>query len=100
MSTEPLPPRRFPRIGRAALIAAASCAALEVVAIVVGSLQQWMIATVLGSALIGLTVVCFALAVAAVISGRGRRAGIAALILSAVANPLVQIAVLGLIGRS
>lgn len=100
MSTEPLMPTRFHWIGFAALIGAGAFAGLEVVAIVVGSLRHWAIATVLGDALIGLTVVSFVVAAAAVILGRGRRAGIAALIVSAIANPLVQIAVLGFIGRS
>jgi hypothetical protein len=100
MSTEPLTPRRFHWIGYAALIAAVVFAALEVVAIVVGSLRHWAVATLLGDALIGLTVVSFVVALAAVIFARGRRAGIAALVVSAVANPLVQIAVLGFIGRS
>jgi len=100
MSTEPFSPGRFRWIGRAALVAAGVFAAVEVLAIVLGILRYWMVATVLGDALIGLTAVSFAVALAAAVTARGRRAGLAALLLSAAANPLVQIAVLGFIGRS
>lgn len=100
MSTEPVMPGRFHWIGFAALIAAVVFVALEIVAVVVGNLQHWTIATVLGGALSGLTVISFVVALVAVISRRGRRAGIVALVVSVVANPLVQIAVLGFIGRS
>jgi len=100
MSTEPFSPGRFRWIGRAALTAALCFAALEGVAIVLGILRHWTVATLLGDAVIGLTAVSFTVALVAVIAARGRRAGLAALLLSAAANPLVQIAVLGFIGRS
>jgi hypothetical protein len=107
MSAEPVPEdvaptKRRPteRLGRVALVAAALFALLEIAAIIVGSGQHWATATVLGEAVIALTVVSFVAGLIAVVRGRGRRAGIAAVIVSVLANPLVQIAVLGLIGRS
>lgn len=100
MSTEPLLRRRFRWLGTAALGAAVLFAVLEVVAIVVGSDQHWATATIMADAVIVLTAVSLLGGVIAVILDRGRRLGIAAIVLSLVANPLVQIAVLGIFGRS
>ncbi len=54
----------------------------------------------MGEAVIVLTAVSFLAGVAAVVVNRGRPYGVAAMVVSALANPLVQIAVLGFIGRS
>jgi hypothetical protein len=92
--------RRAELLGRMALAAAVLFALVEIAAIVVGSAQHWDTATILGEAVIALTVVSFVAGLIAAIRDIGRRAGIAAMIVSVLANPLVQIAVLGLIGRS
>jgi hypothetical protein len=91
---------RGPLLGRIALGAAVLFALLEIAAIVVGTARQWTLATLMGEAVIGLTVVSFLGGLAAVILKRGGGWGIGAMLVSVFANPLVQIALLGLIGNS
>jgi hypothetical protein len=73
---------------------------LEIVAIVLGSARQWQVATVLGQAVIVLTIAAFLLGLVAVILGRGRRLGVIAMIVAVLGNPLVQLWLLGLAGTS
>ncbi len=101
MSTETLPteawdtelrPRRTVwRMGAASFALAAVLVAAEGVAIALASDRQWAIATVIAWSVIVLTVVSFFAGLAAVILKRGRRWGIAALVLSVVGNPLVLV---------
>jgi hypothetical protein len=86
--------------GRAAAAIAVACVLLEVAAISVGDARHWTIATWLGYGVIGLTAVEFLGGLAAVILRRGGAWGVVAMIVSVLANPLVQIAVLGLFGSS
>ena len=102
MSTEPAPiaprvlPLRLP--GVVALGVAALGAAVEIVAIAIGSAGQWPLATGLAWAAIVLTVVAVALGIVAVVRTRGRAWGVGAIVLAVVANPLVQIGVLRALG--
>jgi hypothetical protein len=79
---------------------ALACVVLEIVAIAVGDERHWTVATWLGYLVIGLTVVGFLGGLAAVILRRGGVWGVVAMIVCVLANPLVQIAVLGLLGNS
>ncbi|MCU1423269.1 MAG: hypothetical protein JWN36_2920 [Microbacteriaceae bacterium] len=102
MSTEPapIPPRALPaRVGGVvALAVAVLAAAVEVIAIVVGSAGQWPLATGLAWAVIVLTVVALVLGVVAAVRNRGRAWGAAAIVVAVLANPLVQIGVLRALG--
>ncbi len=98
-SERPYPASRGPLLGRIALIAAGALCLLEVVAIVLGNERHWTVATLMGQSIIGLTVVSFLAGLVAAVLRRGGW-GVAAMIVSVLANPLVQIALLGLFGNS
>jgi hypothetical protein len=106
MSTEPAPiaPRVLPvrlagvvALGVAALGAALG-AAVEIVAIAIGSAGQWPLATVLAWAAIVLTVTAAVLGIVAVVRTRGRAWGVPAIVVAVLANPFVQIGVLRALG--
>ncbi|MES2170824.1 MAG: hypothetical protein V4479_08900 [Actinomycetota bacterium] len=99
MSEDPYSSRRG-WLGRIAAMAAGLCVLLEVAAIIVGNERHWTIATWLGYGVIGLTVVSFLGGLVAAILRRAGAWGVVAMIVSVLANPLVQIAVLGLFGSS
>ncbi len=92
--------QRPSRLGRIAALAAVLFALLEVAAIILGNERHWTVATWLGYAVIGLTVVSSLAGLVAVILRRGGGWGVVAMIVSVLANPLVQITVLGLFGSS
>ncbi|HAM26735.1 MAG TPA: hypothetical protein DCP11_08550 [Microbacteriaceae bacterium] len=73
---------------------------VEAVAISIGAAGQWTAATVLAWCAISLTVVSFLGGLAAVIRARGRRWGVAAMVLSVLANPLVLVWLFRALGNS
>jgi hypothetical protein len=75
------------RLGIAAFGLAAALALTDVLAIALASAGYWSVGTVLGVAASGLTILSLGLGLAAIVLGRGRGWGIAASILSLVANP-------------
>jgi hypothetical protein len=95
---EPPRERRQWPIGIIALCLAVLLAAAEVVGVLLAGNGQFGVATLIGQSLIVLTVLSFLLGLFAVIRGRGRGWGIAAMILSVLVNPLVLINLLALFG--
>lgn len=87
-------------LGVWSLVVAAALVGLEVLAIVLGSSGQWWLATVLAWTVIVLTAASFLLALLAIVLGRGRVWAFAGAILSVLANPLVQLWLLGIAGSS
>jgi hypothetical protein len=75
----------------ASLALAILAVALEVLAIAIGSGGAWGAATVLAWFVIGLLAVSFVLGLVAILTGRGRRWGIGAVVLSLLGNPLVLV---------
>lgn len=104
MSELELRPRRTASrtrwLGVWSLVVAIALVGLEVVAIVLGSSGQWWLSTALAWVVIVLTAASLVLALVAIVLGRGRAWGVAGAILSVLANPLVQLWVLGLGGSS
>lgn len=99
------PARRRPAVGLSAVSlgagsfgAALLLAVVEAIAIALGSDQHFVAATILAWCVIVLTVASFIAGLVAVVSGRGRRGGIAAMVLSVLANPLVLVWLLGTVG--
>lgn len=95
---EPPRVRRPWPIGIIALGIAVLLAVAEVVGVFLANNGQFTVATLIGQALVGLTVLSFLLGLFAAIRGLGRGWGIAAMILSLLVNPLVLINLLGLFG--
>lgn len=93
----PRPQRPWP-IGPIALAIAVLLAAAEVIGVLLANSGQFGVAGIIGQSLIVLTVLSFLLGLFAVIRGRGRGWGIAAMILSLLVNPLVLINLLSLFG--
>ena len=87
-------------LGVWSLAAAVLLVGLEVVAIVLGSSGQWWLSTLVAWAVIVLTAASFVFALVAIVLGRGRAWAVAGAIVSVLANPLVQLWVLGLGGAS
>jgi hypothetical protein len=93
------------RVGIAGLLLAAFAVILEVLAIVIGSGKgtAWGAATVIAWFVIGLQAVSFVLGLVAILGGRGRgrshgwRFGLAAVVLSLLANPLLLVGLFSLI---
>jgi hypothetical protein len=97
------------RVGIAGLLLAAFAVILEVLAIVIGSGSgkgtAWGAATVIAWFVIGLQAVSFVLGLVAILGGRGRgrgrshgwRFGLAAVVLSLLANPLLLVGLFSLI---
>ena len=100
------------RVGIAGLLLAAFAVILEVLAIAIGSGSAWAAATVIAWFVIGLQAVSFVLGLVAILSGRGRgrgrgsgrgrggglgwRFGLAAIVLSLLANPLLLVGLFSL----
>ena len=90
------------RVGIAGLLLAAFAVILEVLAIAIGSGSAWAAATVIAWFVIGLQAVSFVLGMVAILSGRGRgsglgwRFGLAAIVLSLLANPLLLVGLFSL----
>jgi hypothetical protein len=99
-STGALRQAQRPTVGRTAAIVAVAAALLEIAAILVGNERFWVAATWLGYGVIGLTALAFLGGLAAVILRRGGGWGVVAMVVGVFANPLVQIAVLGMFGSS
>jgi hypothetical protein len=97
-------PAREPRVmvslGAIALIAVAALAVLEIVAIAIGTAGGWVVAEVLGTAVIVLTVATLVLGIVAAVRKRGGRLGAVAAIISILINPLVLIGLLRALGGS
>jgi hypothetical protein len=85
-------------LGAGSFGAALLLAVVEAIAIALGSDQHFVAATILAWFVIVLTVASFIAGLVAVVSGRGRRVGIAAMVLSVLANPLVLVWLLGALG--
>jgi hypothetical protein len=86
-------PSRMP--GRIALALSLLLLALDVVALVLADNRAWVAATVLAQVATVGTIVAFVVGAGAVIVSRGRRWGIAAVVLAVVANPIILTKVLG-----
>jgi hypothetical protein len=86
-------PSRMP--GRIALALSLLLLALDVVALVLADNRAWVAATVLAQVATVGTIVAFVVGAGAVILSRGRRWGIAAVVLAVVANPIILTKVLG-----
>ena len=98
------------RVGIAGLLLAVSAVILEVLAIAIGSGSgkgtAWGAATVIAWFVIGLQAVSFVLGLVAILSGRGRgrgrgrgqgwRFGLAAVVLSLIANPILLVGLFSL----
>ncbi len=89
----------FHRIGIAGLLLAVSAVILEVLAITIGSGGAWGAATVIAWSVIGFQTVSLVLGLVAIFSGRGhgRRLGLAALLVSVLANPLLLVGAFSLV---
>jgi hypothetical protein len=89
------------RIGIAGLLLAVFGVILEVLAIAIGSGGAWGAATVIAWIVTGFQAVSFVLGVVAILSGRGRSHGwgfgLAAIVLSLLANPLLLVWVFSLL---
>jgi hypothetical protein len=85
-------------LGAGSFGAALLLAVVEAIAIALGSDQHFVAATILAWFVIVLTVASFIAGLVAVVSGRGRRVGIAAMVLSVLATPLVLVWLLGALG--
>ena len=97
LATSPLR-RPMRRLGMASLALAIAFAALEALAIGVGSGGQWQAATVLAWFVMGLLAASFVLGMIAILTANGRRFGIAAVIVSVLAHPLLLVWLLRLLG--
>jgi hypothetical protein len=73
---------------------------VEAVAIAVGGDGHWATARILAQVVIALTVGSFLLGLVGALRHQGRRLGLIAAVLSVLANPLVQIWLLGMLGGS
>lgn len=91
-------------VGFAGLLLAVFAVIVEVLAINVGSGSGWGAATALAWLVIGLQAVSFVLGLVALLSrrgrGPGRRFGLAAIVLSLLANPLLLVALFSLLRGS
>jgi hypothetical protein len=89
----------FHRIGIAGLLLAVSAVILEVLAIAIGSGGAWGAATVIAWFVIGFQAVSLVLGLVAIVSrrGHGRRLGLAAVLLSLLANPLLLVGAFSLL---
>jgi hypothetical protein len=102
---KPAAERRREALGRIplglwALVLAIALVIAEAVAIAIAGDGQWTLARVVAELVIALTVGSFVLGVVGAIRHRGRRLGLIAAALSVLANPLVQIWLLGVLGGS
>ncbi|MHB1170979.1 MAG: hypothetical protein ACYCZY_00490 [Lacisediminihabitans sp.] len=100
MGTEPTPRKPTRRLGGIALALSAVFLVTEASAIVLAVAQSWGVATILAQLIIVLTAVSFIVGLIAVIMNRGRGLGMAAMLLSVVANPLVLVKLFALLGSS
>ena len=91
-------PRRPLALGHVAFGIAVLLVIVEGVAVYLGSYGEPVVATVLGQVLVVITAFPFALGLLAVIRNRNREWGIAAMVLSVIANPFILINLLGLFG--
>jgi hypothetical protein len=89
-----------PSLGLLALGLAVALVVAEVVAIALANDGHWTSARVVAELVIALTVGSFVLGLVAATRHRGRRLGFLAAALSVLANPLVQIWLLGVLGGS
>lgn len=94
---EPEPIVEAPRsrlLGRIALLLGVLTVLAHIVAIPVASANAWTTGTVLAWAAIGLSILAVGTGIAAVITGHGRRAGIAAIVVGLVGNPYLLLSLL------
>jgi hypothetical protein len=102
LEPEPEAPAHEPRrpwpLGYVAFGIAVLLVILEGIAVYLGSFGEPVVATVLGQVLVVITAFPFALGLLAVIRNRNREWGIAAMVLSVIANPFILINVLGFFG--
>jgi hypothetical protein len=94
----PAPRPKTALLGATALAAAVIAGVLQGVAIAVATGGDYLAATVLGYLSIGLAVVAVVGGVVAIILDRGRRLGIAAVVLGVLANPFVLLTLFQLVG--
>ena len=94
----PAPRPKTALLGATALAAAVIAGVLQGVAIAVATGGDYLAATVLGYVSIGLAVVAVVGGVVAIILDRGRRLGIAAVVLGVLANPFVLLTLFQLVG--
>jgi hypothetical protein len=87
-------------LGLWALVVAILLVVVEAAAIAIGGDGNWATARAVAELVIALTVGSFLLGLAAAVRDRGRRLGLIAAALSVLANPLVQIWLLGVLGGS
>jgi hypothetical protein len=87
-------------LGLWALVLAIALVVAEAMAIAIAGDGQWTTARIVAELVIALTVGSFLLGVVGAIRRRGRRLGLIAVALSVLANPLVQIWLLGVLGGS
>lgn len=81
-------------VGIVALGLSVCAAVLHVIAVVVASGNDFEPATLLGYGAIGVSALGVIVGIVAVIMGRGRRWGVAAIVLGLIANPLLLLVVL------
>lgn len=88
-----LPRPLFHRIGIAGLLLAVSAVILEVLAIAIGSGGAWGAATVIAWFVTGLQAISLMLGLVVIFSGRGhgQRLGLASVLVSLLANPLLLV---------
>lgn len=84
-------------LGPAAAAVAGIALVMQVIAIVVASANDFATGTVLGYLAIALAVVGVAGGIVAVVTHRGRRAGVVGIVIGVVANPLIVLGVLRLL---
>ena len=94
----PAPRPKTALLGATALAAAVIAGVLQGVAIAVATGGDYLAATVLGYVSIGLAVVAVVGGVVAIILDRGRRLGIAGVVLGVLANPFVLLTLFQLVG--
>lgn len=82
-------------LGVVGLTLAAAAAVLQVLGIIQASGLNWQRGTLLAWVAIGVSTVAFLIGLIAIILNRGRRWGVAAMILAVVANPWVLTQLLG-----
>ncbi len=90
--------RPLPLLGRVSFALAVGAVAVETAAIAIGSGGGWAVATGLAGLVIGLTAVAFVLGIVAVLAARARRWGVAGVVLSVLANPLVLVGLFSALG--
>ncbi len=95
----PRPARRAPRalLGIVALAFAVACAALTGAGVTVATNGVFPVATLLAYAAIGFSVLAVIGGLAAMITGRGRFWGVAAILLGLVGNPVLLLSLLRLV---